>query len=425
MQRPEGAGCSIGALGTVIGVRTLLAALTLLVGSTSAGPILEDAAAGLKKDPVYVHPEAQDLVNDGDVDDLRSKVREGDRPIYIAVLPLSAQEEAGSLDDLPSELGQAVGLRGTYAVVTSQGFRAASNDLGQGVAGRLATDAFNDARDGGAPGVLAAFVERVNAASGEGGGSGSSSGQGRGEGSGGSGGGGGSLLPLVLVGGGIGGAVYFMRKNNRRKQEELASVVGDQQDLKAELAVLADDVMRLEDDVALKPEARDDYEAGVARFRWAEAAIDAIDSPDDVPRVRRGMAEAQYAMARARAIIRGHEPPGPPPELQQQGPYGEPAIQLDERRQPQYAGYEQYGGGWGGGGFFAGNGLFTGLLLGQMMGGGMGWGGGFGWGAGGHDRPADVGSGDWGGGGGFGGGDWGGGGGGDFGGGGDVGGGDW
>ena len=397
-------------------MRTLLAALTLLTGSFTAGPVLDEAAAGLRRDPVFVHPDAANLLDDSDAEDLREAIRDGSRPVYIAVLPLEAQEEAGSLDDLPSELGKTVGLQGTYAVVTSQGFRAGSNDLGQGVAGRLATDAFNDARDDGAAGVLAAFVERVQAADGEG----SSSASGSDSSS--EGGGGSGLLPLVLVGGAIGFGVYLMRKSNKRTQQERQVLIGDQQDLKAELAVLADDVMRLEDDVAMKPEARDDYEAGVARFRWAEAAIDAIDSPDDVPRVRRGMAEAQYAMARARAIIRGHEPPLPPEELQQPGRYGEPAIQLDERRQPQYAGYEGYGGGWGGGGFFGGNGLFTGLLLGQMIGGGMGWGGGFGWGHGGHDRPADVGGGM--GGGDFGGGDWGGGGG-DFGGGGDVGGGDW
>ena len=402
----------IALLGTVPDVRTLLAAVALFAGSFTAGPVVDDAAAGLRQDPVYVHPDASGVLDADAAADLRSAIREGDRPIYIAVLPLAAQEEAGGLDELASALGQAVGLRGTYAVVTSQGFRAASNDLGTGVAGRLATDAFNDARDGGAEGVLAAFVERVNDVSAEG--SGSSGGSGSGSGSTSDEGGGGSLLPLLLVGGAIGGGVYVMRKSNKRTQQERAVLVGDQEDLRAELAVLADDVMRLEDDVALKPEARDDYEAGVARFKWAQAAIDSIDSPDDVPRVRRGMAEAQYAMARARATIRGHEPPAPPSELQQQGPYGEPAIELDERRQPQYAGYQQYGGGWGGGGFFGGNGLFTGILLGQMLGGGMGWGGGFGWGHGGHERPPDLGDGGWGGGGGFGGGDWGGGGGGDW-----------
>ena len=403
-------------------MRTLLAALTLFTGTfTTAGPVIADAAAGLRRDPVYVHPDAETILGDGDADELREAIRDGSRPIYVAVLPLEAQDEAGSLDDLPAELGQAVGLRGTYAVVTSEGFRAGSNDLGQGVAGRLATDAFNDARDDGAPGVLMAFVERVQSADGEGASGGSGSGASS-DGNEGSDGGGSGLLPIVLVGGAIAGGVYLMRKSNKRTQQERAVLLGDQEDLRAELSVLADDVMRLEPEVNLKPEARDDYEAGVARFKWAQVAIDGIDSPDDIPRVRRGMAEAQYAMARARAIIRGHEPPAPPPELQQQGPYGEPAVILDERRQPQYAGYEGYGGGWGGGGFFGGNGLFTGLLLGHMLGGGMGWGGGFGWGAGGHDRPADVGGG-WGGdGGGFGGGDWGGGG--DFGGG-DVGGGDW
>lgn len=416
------AACSARHRGTVRDVRALLAALTVLVGSATAGPVIDEAAAGLRRDPVFVHPDAAGLLDEADAEELRDAIREGDRPMYIAVLPLAAQDEAGDIDGLPAALGEAVGLRGTYAVVTSQGFRAASNDLADGVAPRLASDAFNDAREGGAAGVLAAFVERVQDVGSGSGGTGSPS---DGEVDGDSGGSG--LLPFLLVGGAIGGGVYLMRRSNKRTQQEQAVLVGDQEDLRAELSVLADDVMRLESDVTLHPEARDDYEAGVARFRWAQVAIDSIDSPDDIPRVRRGMAEAQYAMARARAIIRGHEPPAPPPELQQQGPYGEPAIHLDERRQPQYAGYEREGGGWGGGGFFGGNGLFAGLLLGQMLGGGMGWGGGFGGGAGGQERPADDGGG-WGrsGGGDFGGGDWGGGdsGGGDFGGG-DVGGGDW
>jgi hypothetical protein len=404
-------------VGTVSGVRALLAALTLFAaGTATTGPLIDEAASALRKDPVFVHPDSGGLVPAEDAAALRSDIRNGDRPIFVAVLPVAAATEAGDLNQLPGEIGKAVGLRGTFAVVTPQGFRALSNDLPEGVAGRLATDAFNDSKDDGAAAILATFVDRVQAADAEG----------EGSSSGGSSGGG-ALLPILLIGG-AGLGFYFWRKGNKKRQRDMAAVVGDQEDLRSELAVLADDVLRLEDDVNLTPEARDDYEAGVARYKWAQAAIDAIDSPDDVPRVRRGMAEAQYAMARARAIIRGHEPPAPPPDLQQQGPSGEPAVELNEERQPQYAGYGPHGGGWGGGGFFGGNGLFTGLLLGQMMGGG-GWGGGFGWGGGGHERPADWGGNDGGGfgGGDFGGGDFGGGdfGGGDFGGGGgDVGGGD-
>lgn len=391
------------------GVRTLLAALALFAGTTTAGPIVDEAAAELRRDSVYVHPDADIELSESDADRIRGAIRDGDEAIYVAVLPSAAESEAGGIGNLPRALREATGFEGTYAVATGTGVRAGSDFV---QASQLMTDAFNDNRGDGAGGVLLAFVERVqSAASGSGSGSGGSSSSDGGSDAG------GGLLPWLLVGGAVGGGVYLMRKSNKRRQQEQAVLVGDQEDLRAELAVLADDVMRLEPEVEIKPEARDDYEAGVARFKWAQAAIDSIDSPDDVPRVRRGMAEAQYAMARARAIIRGHEPPDPPAELQRPGPYGEPAVELDDQRHPQYAGYGGYGGGWGGGGFFGGNGLFTGLLLGQMLGGG-GWGGGFGWGGGGHGQSS---GGDWGGGGG-GGGDWGGGGGGDWGGGG---GGDW
>ena len=406
-------------MGTVPDVRTLLAALALFGASTTTGPILDEAAAELRRDPVYVHPAAERSIDDGEADELRDKIRDGDEAIYVAVLPEAAEAEVGGeIGRLPRALRDAVAFQGTYIVVTGSGVRAGSDFV---PADRIATNAFNDERENGVAAVLLAIVDQTQShRSGGRSGSGSGSGSGPSEERG-----GGGLLPWLLVGGAVGGGVYLMRRSNTRRQQEQTVLVGDQEDLRAELAVLADDVMRLEPEVELQPAARDEYEAGVARFRWAQAAIDAIDSPDDVPRVRRGMAEAQYAMARARAILRGHEPPAPPPDLQQPGPYGEPAVELDERRQPVYAGYGGYGGGWGGGGFFGGTGLFTGLLLGQMLGGGMGWGGGFGWGSGGGDRGdggggGGFGGGDWGGGGG--GGDWGGGGGGDWGGGG---GGDW
>ncbi len=412
------------------GVRMLLAAFTLLVGSVTSGPVLDEAATQLKRDPVFVHPLAERPLDEAEARKIREAIQEGNAPIFVAVLPTSAEGEvSGGLNALPGALGEAVGFKGTYAVVTGKGFRAASNSLPQGQAGQIATAVFNDTKNDGAAAVLLEFVRRVKDVQAGGGGSGSGAPTSTGSGSSTNekkGSGAGSLL---LLGGLAGGGFWLFRRKKKKDAEVKQYLTGEQDDLRSELAVLADDVLRLEPEVALKPEARDDYEAGVARFKWAQAAIDTIDSVDDPPRVRRGMTEAQYAMARARAAIRGHEMPPPPEELQRPGPYGEPAVELDEQRQPVYAGYGGHGGGWGGGGFFGGNGLFTGLLLGQMLGGGGGWGGGFGWGGGGHDRPEGT-DGGWGGGGGGGmfggggGGDWGGGGGGDFGGG-DSGGGDW
>jgi hypothetical protein len=141
--------------------------------------------------------------------------------------------------------------------------------------------------------------------------------------------------------------------------------------LRAELSVLADDVLRLEPQVAMHADARDDYESATHRYRVAQAALDQTEAPVDLVRVQRVVDEATYAMSRARARVDGREPPPPPPVLQQTGPRGEPAVELDEGRNPVYVGFPApFRSGW----FGVGGGLFGGLLLGSMFGGAADWG---------------------------------------------------
>jgi hypothetical protein len=220
-------------------------------------------------------------------------------------------------------------------------------------------------------------------------------------------------LLLALVG------WWLWRRTRRRRAEAAAqarAAEANRQMLKAELAVLTDDVLRLEPEVRLHPEAQSDFDASFNRCRAAQAALDYADEPVDLVRLARVVAEARYSMDRVRAMLDGREPPPPPAELGRLGPHGEPAVTLDERRQPAYVGYPGgFQSGWFGG---VGGGLFSGLLLGSMLGGGFGvWGhgettiinqggdGGEGGGWGGGDfGGGDFGGGDFGGGG-FGGGD--------------------
>ena len=421
-------------------VAVLVAAVSLVVGAApaAAGPIADAASAALRREPVFVHPDAERTISADERGRLTAKVNALTPPVFIAVLPAAAVDEVGGdAAALPAELGRATGLRGTYAVVAGNSFRAASNALPSGAAGDAATAAFREASGRGTAAVLTAFVDRIaSARSADAGGPGGSGGGATGDGSpfggssrrespGGGGGGGGGLPLLALLG--LGGAGLWWASRRRRSQAaavEESEVEADRELLRAELTVLADDVIRLESQVILNDEARAEYDAATLRYRTASAALDAADEPVDLVRVERLVREAQYGMDRTRARLEGREPPPPPQELQQPGRHGEPPIELDDRRMPQYAGYD--GGGWyGGGGWFGGGGgggLLGGLLLGSMLGGGFG---GFG---GSHvvieDRRDEGG---WGGDGGdFGGGDWGGGdsGGGDFGGG-DAGGGDW
>jgi hypothetical protein len=140
--------------------------------------------------------------------------------------------------------------------------------------------------------------------------------------------------------------------------------------LRAELSVLADDVLRLEPQVTLNEAARDDYEAAAHRYRVAEAALDQVEEPVDLERVQRVVDEATWSMSRARATLEGRPPPAPPAPLRRPGSRGEPAVELDDADLPAYVGSpNSFRAGWFGGS----TGLIGGLLFGPMLGGFGGW----------------------------------------------------
>ncbi|MCU1497921.1 MAG: hypothetical protein JWM47_1874 [Acidimicrobiales bacterium] len=379
---------------------------------------VDGAARALRRNPVYVDPRAERALTDGEAEDLAARIREAEEPIFVAVLPSSAAG-GGDVEKVLTDLAARTGLSGTYAAVVGNGFRATSTKLAD--ADEIATAAFQARSGDGTFAVLDEFVRRV-AVAGSAAGPASdrpsgAPGQAQGAGDGADAGGGGSLVPLAVLAAGGGGLWVWSRRRRRRREDsdraELQrSMDADRQMLRAQLSVLADDVMRLEPEVTLHPDARNDYEAATERYRVASAALDYADEPIDLVRVQRVIEEARYAMARARAITQGRTPPQPPEELRHEGPRREPALDVDEYGSPVYAGGTPfYGGGWFGGGL--GGGLLGGLLMGSMLGGFGpmgGWGGdhieindhgdgdgdGGGWG--------DMGGGDWGGD--FGGGDW-------------------
>jgi hypothetical protein len=413
------------------GAVVLLASAAIVVGQSvaAASVDLEEVAAALRSNPVYVDPDAERELSEDEVSGLRSAIRDAGTPIYVAVLPDAATDLAGGdPDELLTMVRDTVGRSGTYAVVVGDSFRAASDDLAEGVAGQLATGAFTANGDDVAA-VLTDFVGRVrDAAAPSEGATGSAAGAEQDDDDD-DGGGAGWVLPVVLVAAAGGGGLLLWRRSQRRRQEaaeRARAEEADRQMLRAELSVLADDVVGLESEVTLHPDARSDYDAAVSRYRAAQAALEYTDQPLDLVRVGRVIAEARYLMERVRAIIAGREPPSPPDDLQRPGQHGEPALTLDEDRQPAYVGYP---GGFQNGWFGGTSGLFSGLLLGSLLFGGWGYGGttiinesgdGGDDGSGGDfDGGGDFGGGDFGGGD-FGGGDFGGGdfGGGDFGGGG-------
>ena len=416
-------------------------ALALLVaGPARAQGVLEHAGETLRLDPVYVDPEAERGISDEDADNLRALISDEDAgPLYIAVLPGSAIEEAGgSAAAALKEIAGTVAEPGVYAAVIGNAFRAGATErmLPQGEAGELAQEAIDTKRDAGTTAVLEDFVRRVGNAR--------SSGAGASRGGGGGDGGGGLgwlwlaflAVPLALFG----------LSRRRRRREEAAQFAQVRALARDDVIALGEEIRSLDLDMEMPEtdrEAKDHYALAVERYQQAEQALEGARRPEDLQPVSERLEEGRWAMEAARARMEGKPVPerrapcffdprhGPSvADVDWAPPGGEPRpvpvcaadavrirdgddphtrhVSVDGREVP----YWQAGPAYGpfAGGFFGG-GLVPGLFVGSLLGGGFG--------AFGGEEAAAADQGDFGdfGGGDFGGGDFGGG---DFGGGGDF-----
>ncbi|MGW2254389.1 hypothetical protein ACWCXH_29985 [Kitasatospora sp. NPDC001660] len=114
---------------------TLLGLLLLLAPAASAAGGLSDAAATLKKGQVYVAPTMLDRFSQAQADALTQKIEKADKPIFIAVVPDSANK-----DTILTDLRTLVGIDGVYGVWRGTGGFLAHADrgaMGVGAAERI------------------------------------------------------------------------------------------------------------------------------------------------------------------------------------------------------------------------------------------------------------------------------------------------
>lgn len=428
-----------------------VAAFATLAQPAYAGPLVDRAVRGLESDPVYVDPAAESELADAEASELRDRIAAGDGgPIYIAVLPDEARNEAGGdSGEVLRTIAETLRRPGTYAAVVGDQFRAGSTALAEGEASALATQSFEEHQSEGPAATLLAFIDLVGQARNGAEPAGGAEPPGEGPSLVGLGG-------LAVIGGGAAGLLALRRRRrNRRELEEVKEFARD------DLVALGDDIRALDLDVEMPdadPAAKEDYGRAVTRYDEANQAFERARRPEDIEPVTAALEEGRFAMASAKARFAGQEPPerrppcffdprhGPSVGDVEWAPPGGmprpvPACAADAQRveeglepaarevmvggqaMPYWNAPAAYGP-WAGG-FFGGfgGGFLPGMFLGSMLGSGMGFGG-----------PVyidgDGGAGDFGdggdfgdfGGGDFGGGDFGGGdfGGGDFGGGGDF-----
>jgi hypothetical protein len=400
----------------------------VLAQAADAGEILDRAVASLRSDPVYVDPEAERAVDEAAAGRLRERIAEaGAGPVYVAIMPDEARNEAGGdAGQVLNLLHRELGREGTYAVVVGDQFRAGSTSFPQGQVPELASEAFREHGREGVEATLLAFVDSLAEAR-----TGDAPAEEEGNGAP------GWMLP-ALVGVGAGGIGFVLLRRRRRRQTELAQVKKATQE---DLLALAEDIRALDIDVEMPnvtEAARADYAAAVAAYERADAGLDRARSPEDLEPVTAALEEGRFAMSSAKARLEGRDPPerrppcffdprhGPSSRDVEWTPPGgaprpvpaceadaqaverglEPAhreVEVGGRRVPYWQAGPEFAP-WAGGYF---GGLLPGILIGSMLGGGWALGYPESSGAAVED-PGDFGEGDFGGGD-FGGGDFGGG----------------
>ena len=423
-------------------VRLLLAvlvALLALAGTAHAQDRLASAAESLRQDPVYVDPDAEQAISEREAERIRQAIaREDAGPLYVAILPTAAANEAGGDPEAAlREVARAVDEPGTYAAVVGDAFRAGATEgiLQSGEAGDLASQSFEAERGAGAAAVLEDFVRRVgDARAGEQ--SGSEAGEGGGFPVG--------LLFLLLLA--VPLLLFSLSRRRQRKQQEEAEFAEVREVARDDVVALGDDIRSLDIDMEMAdvdPEAKQHYGLAVERYTQASEALDLARRPGDLQRVTELLEEGRWAMEAAKAEMAGQPAPERRPpcffdprhgpsvtDVEWAPPGGQPrpvpacaadAVRIRDGEEPdtrqvtvhgERVPYWQAGpalGPWAGG--FFGGGLVPGLFIGSLLGGAFGAPGEAY--AGNVDDPGDPGDfGDFGGGdfgGGFGGGDFGGG----------------
>ena len=252
---------------------------------------------------MYVDPNAELAIGAADQARLRQKIdTAGAGPVYIAILPLAAEQETGGD---PDGVLQAIhdGLRrpGTYAVVVGRHFRAGSEGVLQpGDAGRLATEALNAHRGDGVTATLTRLrrprrgsaAERRRRA-------------GRRRRSG-PGTGGGVLIGLLVARRDRLSRVSAPSRAAGARKAELAEVKAAAHD---DLIALADDVQKLEQPVESNAAAKQEYEAALDDYGKASGAYDRAARTKELEGVATALEEGRYHMAAAEALLAGKEPP--------------------------------------------------------------------------------------------------------------------
>ncbi|MFD4953371.1 hypothetical protein [Streptomyces sp. NPDC058451] len=274
--------------------------VTALVGLAPpafAAPSAADAGTGavadaFKKGPVYVDPRAAGELPKSAADKLAAKIEAADKPVFVAVLPRSADYPQASL--MP-DLRSLTGISGVYAVRLGELFNAKADHqvLSQSAVDNL-RGAVQRSYASDAETQLNVFVDQaVKQAKGHAPASWKDSGEG-------SSGSGGLMVGGLLAAGAAGGGYALYRRARKRRETE-------QRELEALRVVVDEDITAFGEELdrlAFSPsepgatdEMRNDYSHALDAYELAKQQMAAAVRPQDVQPVTATLADGRFALA--------------------------------------------------------------------------------------------------------------------------------
>ncbi|MFJ4919375.1 hypothetical protein [Streptomyces sp. NPDC088725] len=292
--RADLAGRSVRAVPVLLAVLLGILAPQAAHANTAAGPAA--VAEAFKKGPVYVDARAESQLSKTAARELSEKIRKADKPVFVAVLPQSADYPPQTL---LSDLRTLTGITGVYAVRLGDGFNAGAD---RQVMPNSAVDHLKGAvKRSYASDPQAQLNTFVDQALGQAGGAAPDSWQDA-TGDAGSGPGTGSLVVGGLVIAGTVGGVWALSRRARKKREERerAELAALRVVVDEDITAFGEELDRL-DFAPSEPGAtdgmRDDYTRALDAYDQAKALLSAATGPQDVAPVTETLAGGRFALA--------------------------------------------------------------------------------------------------------------------------------
>ncbi|MFD7613849.1 hypothetical protein [Streptomyces sp. NPDC059828] len=261
--------------------------------SASAGATgVSGAAQALKQGPVYVDPGARSQLSAAEEKALEQKIKDADKPVFVAVLP---QSSAFPADRVLGELRAATGIAGLYGVRLGDGFNAGADRAvmprdevrtivaGVKTPGVDAATELNNFVDQALPAVRGSAPDSWN-----GGGAGRSSA--------------GALIAIatVLVLGAAGTYGFVRSRRRRRAAEERAALEKLRVVVDEDITAYGEELDRLDfrpSEPGADDAMRADYERALDAYEKAKSAMAAATRPHDVRPVTEALEEGRFALA--------------------------------------------------------------------------------------------------------------------------------